>query len=73
MCSLQEEQQKAGLCNGRLFSCMGHAVTPDLPTIVLNSPTNVITFLREPFARLQSGNGTKSVICRPSPYTIMWS
>lgn len=55
MSHLQESQQSEGLCNGRLFSCMGHSVSSDLPNIVLGSPTNAITFLREPFARLQSG------------------
>jgi hypothetical protein len=43
-----------GLCNGQLFSCMGHHVKPNLPNIVLSEDTNILTFLRHPWNRIQS-------------------
>jgi hypothetical protein len=43
-----------GLCNGRLYSCMGHHVQPNLPNIVLHENNNIITLLRHPWSRLQS-------------------
>ena len=33
---------------------MGHMVHPRLPEIVLSQPTKILTFLREPWGRLQS-------------------
>jgi hypothetical protein len=49
-----EEEQKKGLCNGRLFSCLGHSVNPSLPQLVIYGETHLITFLREPWRRIQS-------------------
>lgn len=47
------EYQK-GLCNSKLFSCGGHIVSEDFVSVTLNSPTNLISLLRDPFERLRS-------------------
>lgn len=54
MSSVQAEEQREGLCGGRLFSCMGHSVNPLLPALVVDSEANLIVFLRSPWVRIQS-------------------
>lgn len=53
-----EQEQREGLCGGRLFSCMGHSVNPNLAEEVLNGThfLNAFTLLREPFSRIQSAH-----------------
>lgn len=48
------DEQKQGLCNGRLFSCAGHRVSEELPVIALGGSTKMLTMLRHPWYRLQS-------------------
>ena len=50
-------KNKRRICGGRLFSCMGHSVNPNLAEEVLNGThfLNAFTLLREPFSRIQSG------------------
>lgn len=43
-----------GLCNGRLFSCAGHLVSPQLPKIIATGKANMISMFRHPWNRLQS-------------------
>jgi len=49
-----EVEQRQGLCNGRLFSCMGHAVHPSLPELVIKTETYLVILLRHPWERMQS-------------------
>ena len=51
----QVNSLQAGLCNGRLFSCAGHGVSPDLPQHVLGlDSTYMFTMVRHPWDRLLS-------------------
>jgi hypothetical protein len=52
---LQSDLMERGLCGGRLFSCQGHRVRPDLPSQVISrSNTYLLTFLRRPWERALS-------------------
>jgi len=42
------------LCNGRLFACAGHRVSPHLLNSFRLEETNAVTMLRHPWNRLQS-------------------
>ena len=51
---LQREEQLRGLCDGRLFSCMGHFVPSSLPDLALSGESTAIIMMRNPWKRLQS-------------------
>jgi hypothetical protein len=48
------EDQVQGLCGGRLYSCAGHRVDPELVAVAASLRTNLVTLLRHPWARLSS-------------------
>jgi hypothetical protein len=46
--------QVNGLCDGRLYSCAGHRVAPNIYQVTNQMRTNMVTLLRHPWARLSS-------------------